>query len=61
MVLRSDARVQGPGGADLVVTGGRGLVAYAGWDTGDIGPPNPRRLHLGELIVTSDEVTIAPL
>lgn len=34
---------------------------YAGWDTGDIGPPNPRRLHLGELIVTSDAVTVAPL
>jgi hypothetical protein len=47
-VLRSDGAREGPGGAELFRTAsGQLKVAYAAWDAGDVGIPNPRRLHLG--------------
>jgi hypothetical protein len=30
------------------------MIAYAGWDAGDIGPPNPRRLHIAEITASPD-------
>jgi hypothetical protein len=48
VVLRSDGEREGPGGAELFRTSdGQLKVAYAAWDAGDVGIPNPRRLHLG--------------
>ncbi len=52
-VLRSDGEREGPGGAELFRTaGGQLKVAYAAWDAGDVGIPNPRRLHLGTVSMT---------
>jgi hypothetical protein len=52
-VLRSDGDREGPGGAELFRTaGGQLKVAYAAWDAGDVGVPNPRRLHLGTVSMT---------
>ncbi|CAN5518321.1 hypothetical protein BH24ACT4_BH24ACT4_14520 [soil metagenome] len=33
------------------------MLAYAGWDVDQVGPPNPRRLHLAELNLTPDDLT----
>jgi hypothetical protein len=52
-VLRSDGDREGPGGAELFRTGdGQLKVAYAAWDAGEVGIPNPRRLHLGTVSMT---------
>jgi len=52
-VLRSDGDRDGPGGAEMFRTAeGRLKVAYAAWDAGDVGAPNPRRLHLGTVSMT---------
>ncbi len=53
VVLRSDAEREGPGGAELFRTAdGQLKVAYAAWDAGEVGVPNPRRLHLGTASMT---------
>ncbi|QYG91449.1 family 43 glycosylhydrolase [Iamia sp. SCSIO 61187] len=53
VVLRSDGDREGPGGAELFrTTDGQLKVAYAAWDTGEVGIPNPRRLHLGTVSMT---------
>ncbi len=58
VVLRSGDRVHGPGGAGLFRSrDGRTMIAFAGWDAGQVGPPNPRRLHLAELHLTPDTLT----
>lgn len=55
LLLASDDRLKGPGGAEVFRTaGGRAMIAYAGWDAGDVGPPNPRRLHIAELAMAPD-------
>jgi hypothetical protein len=42
--------MEGPGGADAFSTvNGRTAVAYAAWDRGKVGFPNPRRLHLATI------------
>ncbi|HEX7135075.1 MAG TPA: family 43 glycosylhydrolase [Iamia sp.] len=52
-VLRSDDDREGPGGAEFFRTaGGQLKVAYAAWDDGEVGIPNPRRLHLGTVSMT---------
>ncbi len=58
LVLQTTDAVQGPGGPSVFRTrGGRVMVAYAGWDAGAVGPPEPRRLHLAELHMTPDSLT----
>jgi hypothetical protein len=53
VVLRSDGDREGPGGAELFRTSdGQLKVAYAAWDAGEVGIPNPRRLHLGTVSMT---------
>lgn len=53
VVLRTDDRRAGPGGAEAFRTAdGRLKVAYAAWDTVHIGRPNPRRLHLATVSMT---------
>ena len=52
-VLRSDGDREGPGGAEFFrTTEGQLKVAYAAWDAGEVGIPNPRRLHLGTVSQT---------
>lgn len=52
-VLQSNGDREGPGGAEMFRTaGGRLKVAYAAWDAGEVGVPNPRRLHLGTASMT---------
>ncbi len=52
-VLQSNGDREGPGGAELFRTaGGQTKVAYAAWDAGEVGIPNPRRLHLGTVSMT---------
>ena len=52
-VLRSTATLEGPGGAQhFLSTTGQPMVAYAAWDAGGVGYPNPRRLHLAALSLT---------
>ncbi|HMJ76623.1 MAG TPA: glycoside hydrolase family 43 protein [Iamia sp.] len=52
-VLRSDDAREGPGGAEFFrTTDGQLKVAYAAWDAGEVGIPNPRRLHLGTVSQT---------
>lgn len=47
-VLQSNDDREGPGGAEFFRTaGGQLKVAYAAWDAGEIGLPNPRRLLFG--------------
>ncbi|MGI8937888.1 MAG: hypothetical protein ACR2JF_06700 [Iamia sp.] len=41
----------------FTTTEGRTMLAYAGWDVDQVGPPNPRRLHLAELNLTPDDLT----
>ncbi len=46
-IRASGSTFQGPGGADAFQTrGGRMAVVYAAWDTGKVGNPNGRRLHV---------------
>lgn len=53
VVLRSDGDREGPGGAELFRTAdGQLKAAYAAWDAGEVGIPNPRRLHLGTVSMT---------
>lgn len=53
VVLRSDDQRAGPGGAEFFRTSsGQLKVAYAAWDAGEVGIPNPRRLHLGTVSMT---------
>ncbi len=60
VLLRSDGKVAGPGGAEVFRRAdGRWGVAYAGWDPRAIGPPNPRRLHVGLLQLTPVGPTIS--
>lgn len=52
-VLRTDDVRAGPGGAEFFRTAdGQLKVAYAAWDAGEVGIPNPRRLHLGTVSMT---------
>jgi hypothetical protein len=49
-VRTSGSKMEGPGGADAFSTvNGRTAVAYAAWDRGKVGFPNPRRLHLATI------------
>lgn len=59
LALRSTYVVEGPGGAELFRTPDRDLkVAYAGWDVGEVGHPNPRRLHLAPVAMGAGGVGI---
>jgi hypothetical protein len=52
-VLTSNGDREGPGGAEFFRTDdGQLKVAYAAWDGGEVGIPNPRRLHLGTVSMT---------
>ena len=52
-VLTSNGDREGPGGAEFFPTSeGQLKVAYAAWDGGEVGIPNPRRLHLGTVSMT---------
>lgn len=60
VVLSSGSEVRGPGGAEAFrTTDGELMIAYAGWEPGQVGPPNPRRLRLATLRVTPDAVHVA--
>jgi beta-xylosidase len=62
VILRSDGSTAGPGGAHVfVATDGRPMVAYAAWDAGDVGYPNPRRLHIATISRTADGLSIVDL
>lgn len=53
VALRSSASLQGPGGAAVFRTpSGTTMVAFAAWDPGQVGFPNPRRLHLAKVALT---------
>lgn len=53
VVLSSNDSRSGPGGAEFFRTAsGQLKVAYAAWDAGEVGIPNPRRLHLGTVSMT---------
>lgn len=55
LALRSTYVVEGPGSAEMFRTPDRELkVAYAGWDVGEVGHPNPRRLHLAPVSMGPD-------
>lgn len=59
VLLRSSRVVVGPGGAEVFRTpAGEAKVAYAGWDPGGVGPPNPRRLHLATLVASDGTLTL---
>jgi hypothetical protein len=61
-VLRSTPTLQGPGGAQhFLSTTGRPMVAYAAWDAGGVGYPNPRRLHIAGLSLTPNGPTAVDL
>lgn len=61
-VLGSTATYQGPGGAHALRTrGGRMVVAFAAWDRGNIGYPNPRRLHLATVTYRNGTLALADL
>jgi predicted GH43/DUF377 family glycosyl hydrolase len=52
-ILRTDAKTAGPGGAHVFMsTDGRPMAAYAAWDAGGVGYPNPRRLHIANVALT---------
>ncbi len=53
LVLRSNDTRSGPGGTEFFrASDGQLKVAYAAWDVGEVGIPNPRRLHLGTVSMT---------
>lgn len=60
VLLRSSSLLAGPGGGDVFRTAdGKARLAYAGWDPGAIGPPNPRRMHLASITAGPDSLTLS--
>ena len=62
IVLRSGPVLEGPGGAQhFLSTDGRPMLAYAAWDAGGVGYPNPRRLHVTGLALSPSGPTAVDL